>query len=294
MNKCTKQLHVDMSLYMGSEFINFRNHLHQLFLFQIYPDRQINDKIIELLDIYYIQPMYHIYCEYLKEYTKHDVQFHGDGTKTQIEYKDTGAVFQFEIYEYGDSDIDVYYFNSTDDEACRLIHLLEYIYPAIGRCFDIDQAYNEIKKRENDWLNEIYESAKQDEYYEDEDDYDDDEETELWQEYLSEIREGYDEWKARKKANLSADLSNTEDITAGTLMYYDGTEWQEIGGISNVEINRDDETTQFYADDGIVYVHNQPEFEFSFTCNQLTSAMEDFVDQLKSTLKKSHDSSQPP
>lgn len=292
MNKATNKLHIDLPLYSGSMLIKFKNLLNELFLHQIYPDYETNETMIEMLDAAYIQPFFHIYVEYLKDRTGHDVGFTGDGTTTKIVYKDTGAVFMYQIDEQGHSDVDFYYNDkTTDSQACHLIYLLESIYGTHYQ-FDIGKVAEEMQHKADEWVKGMKDRISSWDTEEPDDDYDDDEEERLWQEYLSEIQEGFDEWKAKKKANVSADLSTTPD--AGTIMYYDGEKWQEFGGIRNVEISADTtDVTTFFADNH-VFARIEPEVQFSFTCDSMTTAMKEMVEQLGATLKKSQSKSVPP
>lgn len=153
--KCSKQLHIDMPLYVGALSVKMRNTLYELALFQIYQDEQLNEALLHLLEVSYIQPIYHIYRTYLIKHTGHDIVIGGNGYQTFIEYKDTGAKFRFDIAEQGHIDVDFFYNeNSTDDEAKKLIWLLESIFNEHW-FFDLRESVEEIEEQRQSWLNEI-------------------------------------------------------------------------------------------------------------------------------------------
>lgn len=275
MNKCTKNLHVDMPLFIGSMLIRMRRYLDELPLFGIYPNLNDNETMVDMLDVAYIQPIFHIFKEYLSCQTGHPVSFRGDGQTNLIEFEDTGAIFKYEILEYGDTDVPFYYDNASDDEAQQIIYLLETIYTT-HRFLNIGEVAEQKQRETKEWLDSIRENT--------DDDYTEEDDEALWMEYMSEIHEGFEEWKARKK-------SKGPDIKAGTIAWYDGKAWKQLTGINNVEVTVD-EPESFYADDVIYY--QQPTYEFSFTCEQLSDAFKDFANDLTASLKKSQDNSVPP
>lgn len=291
MNKCTRQLSIDMNLYSGSQFIKFKRLLESLHVYSIYPNRHIHEQLIDIIDTEYIQPLYAIYADYIEERTHHKINFHGDGSVNYIEYKDTGALFRFMI---NDSCVDVYYNdNATNDDACDLIHVLETIY-FFNPNLDLGEMSYTLHKESEEWIKGIRERVSswdndiEIEYSND--DYDDDEEEALWQEYLSELKEDFIDWKERRaKRQSHVEGSTGPDYKAGTLMYYNGDEWKEIDGIENATLTVGTDGNNFYADDTLFYT-SEPTYEFSFNCVEVSDALREVVEQLK----KSQTNSAPP
>lgn len=267
-----------MPLFIGSMFVKFRNHLEKLILYGIYPKLDDNETIMDILDVAYIQPFFQIYREHIEKRTGHQVSFNGNGQQNVITYQDTGAYFSYEILEYGNSDIPFYYENATNDEAIELINILETIY-ATHRFINIGEVAEENNRKTLEWLDSIRDST--------DDDYTDDEDEELWMEYMSEIHEGFEEWKAKRKPKPKG-----PDINAGTIAWFDGEHWNQLNGISNVEVQMDEPAT-FYADDKIYY-NFEPNYEISFTCDNISEAFKKLADNLTVQLKKFPGNSVPP
>ena len=269
-----------MPLFLGSMFIRVRRYLNDLPLYGIMPDLEDNEIIIDMLDVAYIEPIFHIFKEHIAELTGHEVSFRGDGQTNIIAYEDTGAAFKYEILEYGNTDIDFYYNDEANNaEAIILINILEQIYRT-HRFFELDAVAQERDRQTKEWLDSIRDNT--------DDDYTEEDDEQLWMEYMSEIHEGFEEWKAKRKPKAD----KGPDISAGTIAWFDGDHWNQLTGVTNVEVSMEDSPT-FYADDTLYY-NFKPQYEFSFNVDQVSEAFKGLVDNLTVELKKSQINSAPP
>lgn len=143
-----------MPFFMGSVFVRFRNYLNEIYLYQIHPQSDINTLLINILEDYYIQPLYKIFKDYLEDITGHQVSIGGNGFRTTIKYEDTEALFQFEVSENFAGDTELYYNRfTTNNEAIDLIHYIEFIYATyptfnIGEIAENNKQEQDKKRRE--------------------------------------------------------------------------------------------------------------------------------------------------